>query len=363
MPTNRAHLHQSAQEKTPHPTSSVGQSGRFLKVGRGGGCPLCSTSLASLAVRRRGGCAVTPREDVTRSGWRISPSTNSNMRLRGGRDAGRLRGEAGASERLPQPTRHELAARSPSASTHSAPACVATSAARAFQALWAEHVGTKLNRKSGGARPARRQGERSLNRRRSVQDGMDATLASAVDEYLLALGRVDRAPRHPAEGRRGGRDAAAREAAAHACRSTRRARRGRSRPTATIIRHHDHDHEHDHAPARTRLRAGRIDARVRRRLLRARHAELMETLAFGYGLTEARASARRQPLYPPTSSMAACSAASATAAYRPSSQRRGCGGLVLHQQGGVWSRGATWFTCATAYFWTCSGRGRARLAT
>ena len=63
-------------------------------------------------------------------------------------------------------------------------------AARAFQALWAEHVGTKLNRKSGEKldQLADKVNE-NLNEDGSVKDGMDATLVIAVDEYEGLLAR------------------------------------------------------------------------------------------------------------------------------------------------------------------------------
>jgi ABC-type nickel/cobalt efflux system permease component RcnA len=63
-------------------------------------------------------------------------------------------------------------------------------AARAFQALWAEHVGKKLNRKSGEKldQLADKVNE-NLESDGSVKTGMDAALASAVDEYEEMLAR------------------------------------------------------------------------------------------------------------------------------------------------------------------------------
>jgi hypothetical protein len=63
-------------------------------------------------------------------------------------------------------------------------------AARAFHALWAEHVGTKLNRKSGETLDALADKvNENLNEDGSVKDGMDASLASAVDAYEELLAR------------------------------------------------------------------------------------------------------------------------------------------------------------------------------
>lgn len=63
-------------------------------------------------------------------------------------------------------------------------------AARAFHALWAEHVGTKLNRKSGEKLDAlANKVNENLNEDGSVKDGMGATLVSAVDEYEGLLAR------------------------------------------------------------------------------------------------------------------------------------------------------------------------------
>jgi hypothetical protein len=63
-------------------------------------------------------------------------------------------------------------------------------AARAFHALWAEHVGTKLNRKSGEKLDALADKvNENLNEDGSVKDGMDGSLASAVDEYEELLAR------------------------------------------------------------------------------------------------------------------------------------------------------------------------------
>jgi len=63
-------------------------------------------------------------------------------------------------------------------------------AARAFHALWAEHVGTKLTRKTGEKLDvlADKVNEH-LNDDGSVKDGEDEKLAAAVDEYEELLAR------------------------------------------------------------------------------------------------------------------------------------------------------------------------------
>jgi len=63
-------------------------------------------------------------------------------------------------------------------------------AARAFQALWAEHVGTKLTRKSGGTLDdlADKVNE-NLDEAGNVKDGADDTLKAALDEYEELLAR------------------------------------------------------------------------------------------------------------------------------------------------------------------------------
>src|SRR5690349_13299190 len=63
-------------------------------------------------------------------------------------------------------------------------------AARAFQALWAEHVGTKLNRKAGEKLDelADKVNE-NLNEDGTVKDGQEASLVTAVDEYETLLAR------------------------------------------------------------------------------------------------------------------------------------------------------------------------------
>jgi len=63
-------------------------------------------------------------------------------------------------------------------------------AARAFHALWAEHVGTKLTRKSGGVLDdlADKVNE-SLDEAGNIKDGQEETLTSALDEYEQLLAR------------------------------------------------------------------------------------------------------------------------------------------------------------------------------
>lgn len=63
-------------------------------------------------------------------------------------------------------------------------------AARAFNALWAEHVGTKLTRKSGEKLDelADKVNE-NLHDDGTVKDGSDATLETAVNEYEELLAR------------------------------------------------------------------------------------------------------------------------------------------------------------------------------
>jgi hypothetical protein len=63
-------------------------------------------------------------------------------------------------------------------------------AARAFHALWAEHVGTKLTRKAGEKLDelADKVND-NLDDDGSVKDGRDEQLATAVDEYETLLAR------------------------------------------------------------------------------------------------------------------------------------------------------------------------------
>jgi hypothetical protein len=63
-------------------------------------------------------------------------------------------------------------------------------AARAFHALWAEHVGTKLNRKSGAKLDelADKVNE-NLNEDGTVKDGQEAALQGAVEAYEDLLSR------------------------------------------------------------------------------------------------------------------------------------------------------------------------------
>jgi hypothetical protein len=63
-------------------------------------------------------------------------------------------------------------------------------AARAFHALWAEHVGTKLTRKSGGQLDdlADKVNE-SLDDAGNIKDGQEDALKSALDEYEQLLAR------------------------------------------------------------------------------------------------------------------------------------------------------------------------------
>lgn len=62
--------------------------------------------------------------------------------------------------------------------------------ARAFHALWAEHVGTKLSRKSGGTLDdlADKVNE-SLDEAGNIKDGAEVTLESALTEYEELLAR------------------------------------------------------------------------------------------------------------------------------------------------------------------------------
>jgi hypothetical protein len=62
--------------------------------------------------------------------------------------------------------------------------------ARAFHALWAEHVGTKLSRKSGGKLDdlADKVNE-SLDEAGNIKDGTEAALESALTEYEELLAR------------------------------------------------------------------------------------------------------------------------------------------------------------------------------
>lgn len=63
-------------------------------------------------------------------------------------------------------------------------------AARAFHALWAEHVGTKLTRKSGGVLDdlADKVNE-SLDDAGNIKEGQEETLTAALDEYEQLLAR------------------------------------------------------------------------------------------------------------------------------------------------------------------------------
>lgn len=63
-------------------------------------------------------------------------------------------------------------------------------AARAFHALWAEHVGTKLTRKSGGVLDdlADKVNE-SLDEAGNVKDGAEEALKGALDQYEELLAR------------------------------------------------------------------------------------------------------------------------------------------------------------------------------
>lgn len=63
-------------------------------------------------------------------------------------------------------------------------------AARAFHALWAEHVGTKLTRKSGGQLDdlADKVNE-SLDEAGNIKDGQEDALKGALDEYEQLLAR------------------------------------------------------------------------------------------------------------------------------------------------------------------------------
>ena len=175
--------------------------------------------------------------------WRISPSTNSN-------DAWDLLAEGGTPERLRDKLgrlnafhsrrgMNSLRQLSERLFSLSSGLRRDVPAARAFHALWAEHVGTKLSRKAGGKLDelADKVNE-NLNDDGSVKEGADATLAQRGRRVRGDAGtqgrRRDRTPRHPAEGsaRRGG-DAAREAAARRGTRSarSRRGRRGRARPS------------------------------------------------------------------------------------------------------------------------------------